>query len=98
MATSLHIRLLPATLFLPEEMARLSGGLGNDEDRLPLAFEIKRAAAVSEMGVVGDVVMGAIVAARRLVGWRGIHRVLSGQIDVVTRTLSPAPHPDRPRA
>ncbi|MDD5299107.1 MAG: hypothetical protein PHD65_01280 [Gallionella sp.] len=43
-------------------MARLSGCFYDIKDRLSLAFEVERAAAVSEMGFVGNEVVGAVVA------------------------------------
>ncbi|MDO8207943.1 MAG: hypothetical protein Q7T38_09035 [Gallionella sp.] len=43
-------------------MARLAGRLYDIKYRLSLTFEIKRAAAVSEIGIVGNVVVGAVIA------------------------------------
>lgn len=56
----------PSSPFLKEVMARLSGGFNDVQDRQPLAFECECTAAISETGVVGDVVVGAVVAVRAL--------------------------------
>jgi len=44
-----------------EIVARLSGDLYDIKDRLSLTFEVKSTAAISEMGVVGNVIVGAVV-------------------------------------
>ncbi|HEU0233948.1 MAG TPA: hypothetical protein VFQ94_02320 [Gallionella sp.] len=55
-------------------MALLSRRPYDIKNRLSLAFEVKSTAAISEIGVVGNVVMGAVVTIRGLVGWFCIHR------------------------
>ena len=55
-------------------MALLPGRFHDDKDRLSLAFEVKRTAAVSEIDVVGDVIVGAVDATCWLVVRFGIHR------------------------
>ncbi|OGS78659.1 MAG: hypothetical protein A2Z94_00475 [Gallionellales bacterium GWA2_55_18] len=54
--------LLLAHLFLLVVVALLSRCLYDIHDRLSLTFEIKRAAAISEIGIMGNVVVGAAVA------------------------------------
>lgn len=70
--------LFPARLFFLEEMALLSGRLDNNKDRLPLAFEVKSTATIPEIGVVGNIVMYAVVATCGLVAWLFIHMAFGG--------------------
>src|SRR3990167_4283926 len=65
--------LPPAPLFFLEVVALLPGRLYDIKDRLPLTLEVKSTATISEMGIVGDVVVGAVVATCWLVGWFDIH-------------------------
>lgn len=57
---------LPAAFFLVKEVARLSGRFHDDQDRLSLAFEVEGAATVLKVDVVGDVIVGAVIAAGRI--------------------------------
>ena len=61
-----------ALLLALKIMALLCQGFHHHPNRLLLAFEAKGATTVSETRVMGDVVMGAIIAARQLVGVAGI--------------------------
>ena len=45
--------------FLLEIMARLPGRLQHNQGWLPLAFKFERMATISELGMVGDVVVFA---------------------------------------
>jgi len=66
-AFPIYTKLLLALLFFLKKMARLTGCLYDNKDWLPLAFEVKSAAAISEIGVVGNVVVYAVVATCGLV-------------------------------
>lgn len=61
-----------ALLLALKIMALLCRGFHDHPNRLLLAFEAKGTATVSKTRVMGDVVMGAIIAACRLVGAAGI--------------------------
>jgi len=54
-------------------VAALAGCFDNIKTRLPSAFEIESAAAISEIGIVGNVVVGAVVATLRFVGRFYLH-------------------------
>ena len=55
-------------------MTRLPGCLHDNKDRLLLALEIKGAAAISEIGVMGNIIVRAVVTTCGLVAWFCIHR------------------------
>ena len=63
-------------LFL-KMLALLAGCLDHVEHRLTPAFKVECAAAVSELGVVGDVIVAAVVASRGLAARCVIHAVLA---------------------
>jgi hypothetical protein len=69
-----YARLPRAPLLFLEEMALLSRRLYNNKVWLPLTFEVKSTAAISEMGIVGNVVVGAVVTTLWLVIRFFIHR------------------------
>jgi len=55
----------------------LAGSLYDIKDWLTLAFEVERAAAISEMGVVGDVIVSAVVATWGFAARFCIHKMLA---------------------
>jgi hypothetical protein len=59
--------LLVPPLFFLEVMALLTGCLGNNQARLPLAFEVEGAATIPEIGIVGNVIVCAVNACYGLV-------------------------------
>jgi hypothetical protein len=61
-------------LFILKEVALLPGRFHDDKDRLSLAFEVERAAAISEICIVSDVIVGAVDATCWLVVRFDIHR------------------------
>jgi hypothetical protein len=63
-----YAELPPAPFFFPKEVALLSGRLYDIKDRLPLTLEIKSTAAISETGIMGNVIVDAVVASCGLVG------------------------------
>lgn len=60
------LKLFWCSVLLLKVVAELPGCLNDIQHRLSPAFEIQRAAAVSEMDIVGDVVVAAVVATRWL--------------------------------
>lgn len=69
--------LLRRTLFFPEVMALFSGRLYDIKDRQPLTFKAKSTAAISEMRVVGNIKVSAVVT----IGWLSvrfrIHKIVT---------------------
>ena len=72
------IKLFSAHDLFLKMLALLAGRLDHVEHRLAPAFKVECAAAVSELGVVGDVIVAAVVASRGLAARCVIHAVLSG--------------------
>lgn len=62
-----HARLFPARFLSLKVEAMLSRRLYDINDRLSLTLEVKSAAAISETGVVGNVVVCAVVAGREFI-------------------------------
>jgi len=54
-------------------LARLSGCFYDVQYRLSLAFEVKSFAPIDELGIVGNVVMLAVIASLWLIAWDCFH-------------------------